>query len=197
MEEIVIIFVEGHGENIFFKKLIEEIKVVLKKQIKPYEIENMKSIGRFKNKALRIYKNRYKDKYKCKKIVLFNYDSDVFKEKPYPVDWKEIEKKFKESDKNCTVDYLKVEENLEDLLLLDIKGIMKFLKIKKSDNELKILFGSLERGSDKIKLLFREGSRIYTKNERELEELLEHFDMKKIINADLHCINVLIEKITY
>ena len=55
MEEIIIIFVEGHGEHIFFKKLIKEIEKKLDKKIKDYEIENLKSIGRYKGKALRVF----------------------------------------------------------------------------------------------------------------------------------------------
>lgn len=197
MEEIIIIFVEGHGEHIFFKKLIEDIEKNLNKKIKEYEIENLKSIGRYKGKALRIYREKYKKKYQCKKIVLFNYDTDVFKKKPYPVDWEKVKSDFEKEDNNCEIYYLRVEEHLEDLLLLDLEGIMKFLNISKTVNEIKNLLSEKNSGVEKIKFLYREGSNIYTKSGRDLEELLNYLDMNKIITSNLECINTLIKKITY
>ena len=85
----------------------------------------------------------------------------------------------------------------EDLLLLDLDGIIKFLKINKPVNEIKDLLSEKKSGIEKIKVLYREGSNIYTKSGRDLEELLDYLDMNKIITSDLECINILIKKITY
>lgn len=70
---------------------------------------------------------------------------------------------------------------------------MKFLNISKPVNAIG-RFVKWKFWYWKIKILYKEGSNIYTKSGRDLEELLNYLDMNKIINSDLECINTLIKR---
>ena len=72
-----------------------------------------------------------------------------------PVDWIDVEKKLYNLGAS-NVYHIKADKCIEDLFLLDIDGIVKFLKIKKTK-----LIGN--NGVERLENLFLKGNRIYQK----------------------------------
>ena len=161
MKKCVIIFTEGETEEIFYNRLLNEIKVetnISKFYIDKLEKRCLKGISKFDKKLINIYKNNLSKKYRDYEIVVFLcYDSDVFdfSTKP-PVDWEDIEKKLYKLGAS-KVYHIEAKKCIEDLFLIDINGICDFLKITVPRN----IRG--RNAVEKLNYLFYKGKRIYQK----------------------------------
>lgn len=178
MEKYIIIFVEGYGDEIFFEALIKSLKQNCELHL--WKIENLKAIGQYSQKAFRIYKNRiFKEAENYEKIIFFAYDTDVFQEPPFPVDWNKVEEKFSEFDNDAQFVHIKVDRNLEDWLMEDVQGICKMLNLEVNQIIIEEL-ESLETGYDKISYLFKKANNVYTKDQNDIKKLCEIIDFEKI-----------------
>ena len=193
MKKCVIIFTEGETEEIFYNRLLNEIKVetnISKFYIDKLEKRCLKGISKFDKKLINIYKNNLSKKYRDYEIVVFLcYDSDVFdfSTKP-PVDWEDIEKKLYKLGAS-KVYHIEAKKCIEDLFLIDINGICDFLKINVPRNV---------RGRDaveKLNYLFYKGKRIYQKG-YSTKGFIESLDISLILNKKYEMFENLIFELT-
>lgn len=156
--KIIVIFVEGDSEEVFYSKLCRHIQLA-KGTSNKIIIKNLKGIGNYESKAYAKLKNEVLPKFKDANIIVFcSYDTDVFDipflQKP-PVDWKKVESKI--STLGYELNHIKAEKSIEDWFLKDLNGICAFLKVKPP----KRLKG--KNGYEKMKFLFKKGRKVYQK----------------------------------
>ena len=194
MKKCVIIFTEGETEEVFYNRLLNEIKIktsTSKFYIDKLEKICLKGISKFDKKLINIYKNDLSKKYHNYEIVVFLcYDSDVFdfSTKP-PVDWNYIEKNLYELGAS-KVYHIKAKTCIEDLFLIDINGICDFLKIDVPRNV---------RGRnavEKLNYLFYKGKRIYQKG-YSTKGFIESLDISLILNKKYEMFENLVYELTY
>jgi len=157
-EEVIALFVEGDTEVEFYKLLISALfKMNGGKLAFKHEIINMKGIGSYKDRAKRILKNKLQVKYRNYKIHVFLcYDTDVFTlSKQPPINWTEVRKALIET--GATVNYIKAQKSIEDWFLLDIEGVLRYLRLPDSTK----CTGS--GGMDQIEKLFKKAGKVYIK----------------------------------
>jgi len=176
--KVIVIFVEGQTEYVFYSKICSHIQNIDKKTNKVI-IKNLKGIGKFEYKAYSILKNEIIPKHKKKEIIVFCcYDSDAFnipfQAKP-PVDWNKVENKIKTLNIS-TIHHIKADESIEDWFLLDIDGLCNFLKIKRP----KKVKG--KNGYYKIKELFRTANKIYQKGFN-ASNFVDNLDYDKLLDS--------------
>lgn len=158
----VVIYTEGETECEFYDILLEEIKN--KFGLKKFNVDKivkkcLKGITKFDKKLLKKFEYDIKDNYKDYEISVFLcYDTDAFEysAKP-PVKWKKVETELRKLGADH-IYHLKAEKCIEDIFLLDLSGICKFLKI----GVIKKINGT--NGVEKMKNLFSKGNRIYQKD---------------------------------
>lgn len=160
-KKCVVIYTEGETECEFYDYLLEGIKIkynLQKFSVDKISKKNLKGITKFDKKIIKKFENDMKTIYKGYEVIVFLcYDTDVFdcSAKP-PVNWTNVEKELTRLGAN-KIYHLKAEKCIEDIFLLDLPGICKFLKI----SPIKKVSGS--NGVDKLKNLFSKGNRIYQK----------------------------------
>lgn len=160
-KKCVVIYTEGETECEFYDYLLEGIKIkynLQKFSVDKISKKNLKGITKFDKKIIKKFENDMKTIYKGYEVIVFLcYDTDVFdcSAKP-PVNWTNVEKELTRLGAN-KIYHLKAEKCIEDIFLLDLPGICKFLKI----SPIKKVSGS--DGVDKLKNLFSKGNRIYQK----------------------------------
>lgn len=173
--KIVILFVEGDTEAVFYRLLFNcYYKMNNEKLACKYIIKNMKGIGSYKSKAIRIFKNEIIPKYRDNKIILyFCYDTDAFTySKQPPVKWSEIRKAF--IDYGIKVHFIKARESIEDWFLYDLDGILRYLNLPLSTN------CSGKNGLDKLEKLFKKTNKVYIKGNT-AKAFIEHLNIHKIM----------------
>lgn len=191
-KKCIVIYTEGETECEFYDFLLGSIKN--KYSIKKFAADKiskkcMKGITKFDKKLVKKFENDMNTIYKNYDVVVFLcYDTDVFdcSAKP-PVNWNNVERELKRlGAKN--IYHLKAEKCIEDIFLLDLKGICNFLKI---DN-IKKINGS--NGIEKMKNLFSKGNRIYQKG-FSCEGFVKSLDIDLILNKISETIKPLIEEL--
>lgn len=179
---LVCIYTEGATDKVFYDILIEHIREKSNKKFNVDEIKkyNIAGIGNFKTKLINKFNRETKaSKYKnYKKIVVLCYDKDVFEliNQTPPVDWKIVERELKVSGANKVI-HLVAEKSIEDIFLLDIDNVLKFLKLSK--NISKKLSGN---GFEKLRFLYKKANKIYVKGTK-VEEFVYKLDIDKICKA--------------
>ncbi len=179
---LVCIYTEGATDKVFYDILIEHIREKSNKKFNVDEIKkyNIAGIGNFKTKLINKFNRETKaSKYKnYKKIVVLCYDKDVFEliNQTPPVDWKIVERELKASGASKVI-HLVAEKSIEDIFLLDIDNILKFLKLSK--NISKKLSGN---GFEKLRFLYKKANKIYVKGTK-VEEFVYKLDIDKICKA--------------
>lgn len=180
----IVIYTEGDTDDEFYKYLLEYMRSKIKLcryNVKKIERICIKGIGNFQKKLVNkfkydIYLNEKYENYK--KIVFLCYDMDVFEySKNPPINRNKIEKDLKAVGVQKVI-HIKAHKSIEDILLCDIEGILSFLKIKASKNEL-----PTGNGFKKMKFLFKKANRTYFKG-KNVEGLLKRLDIKKICEAN-------------
>ena len=172
----VVFFVEGETEVEFYKKLIKYLHDKYGNfQVDKVQVENLKGIGNYKNRVIRIFDKRILQKYSGYTfVVVLCYDTDVFEYEECPqINWKEIELELKKSGAK-TVIHVKAKKSIEDWFLEDEANLKKFLNISKNTK----IKG--QSGQEKIKDLFRKANKTYVKGQK-CEGLIDALDMEKIL----------------
>lgn len=191
-KKCVVIFTEGETEEEFYNCLLEKIKK--KNNIQRFKIDKiekrcLKGIAKFDKKLLNIYKNDLKIKYSGYDIIVFLcYDTDVFHitQNP-PVDWTYVDKELYKLGA-AKVYHLRAEKCIEDLFLLDIQGIINFLKIKKPRK----IIGN--NGVEKLEYLFDKGNRLYQKG-FSTKGFIQFLDISLILEKEYQMFEPLINEL--
>lgn len=157
-KKIIVIFVEGDSEEVFYSKLCKHLQTN-KGTSNKIIIKNLKGVGNYESKAYAKLKNEVIPNYKGANIIVFcSYDTDVFnipfQQKP-PVNWDNVESKV--STLGLKLIHIKAEKSIEDWFLKDMDGLCSFLGIKMP----KRIKG--KNGYEKMKHLFLKGRKVYQK----------------------------------
>ncbi len=174
----IIIYAEGETEIEFYDSIL--IKAKEKYGISKFNADKiikkcLRGITKFDKKLLKKFEYEIIPKYKDYEIIVFLcYDTDVFdcSSNP-PVDWKNVELALKKLGTNKVI-HIKAERCIEDVFLIDIRGICNFLNIKYTS---KI---SGKDGVTKMQNLFKKGNRIYQKGYA-CDGFISNLDIEKIL----------------
>ncbi len=178
MSKCFVLFVEGDTEVEFYKRVISNArqKRVDGRFDTNIECKNVKGIGGFKNIALRKFIKEIKPKYEeeCEYTIALCRDTDVFElsAKP-PIKWNEVELAFNENGVKNVI-HIEAKHSIEDWFLLDVSGIISFLRLPKKT---KISGGN---GYDKLKKLFKQANKMYYKGMKS-NGMVKRLDIDKIV----------------
>lgn len=160
-KKCIVIYTEGETECEFYDKLLDELKRI--NQIDRFNVDKiikqcLKGITKFDKKLLKKFEYEIKAKYSDYEIIVFLcYDTDVFDFNAKPlVNWNDVDAKLKRLGAK-EIHHIKAEKCIEDIFLIDIIGICKYLNIP----QVKRVNG--QNGVEKMKNLFMRGNRIYQK----------------------------------
>lgn len=179
LNNVVFIVTEGETDELFYKKILSVLKT--KTPGNCYAVEKIeyiciKGFGKFESKLANKLKRKIaeykKENKQVKTNVFLCYDNDVFvgKKNP-PIDWAKIEKKLKSIGVSF-VYHIIADKSIEDFILLDFDGVLKYLNIKnvkKNDY----------RGTEGLKRLYKKVGKGYIKGNR-CDELLKNLDFNTI-----------------
>ena len=159
---LVVLFVEGETDEVFFKALIDYYRKVSTTELHPCRICNLRGVTRYSSKLMAKLRNEFLPdaKNKAYKIqtVCCSYDTDVFeKRNPLMVDWDALKKAVKRLGIEEFIQ-LGIQSSIEDWLLCDQEGICRFLKMKDVPNMLR---GN--NGNEKLNDLFGKARKVYQK----------------------------------
>lgn len=160
-EKVVALFVEGQTELEFYKAVVIEARALMGTQYEcNVEYVNVKGIGNFKKDAVRHF-DRLLRKYPGKEIYLYLcIDNDVFEfSKKPPFDKKALARELKQHGAK-NVEYIIADKSIEDWFLLDLRGVLDYLKLPSTT---KIPKGT---GQQALKTLFKRANRVYVKGGR-------------------------------
>lgn len=184
---MVILFVEGDTEVEFYNKLINYLKLKTGKGIQT-EVINIRGVGKYKDRALRIFNKRIKNKYPDYVYeVMFCYDTDVFEfaNKP-PINWKEITTGFESC--GAIVHHVRAKSCIEDWFLLDPVGICSYLRLSKK------LTLKGYHGNNGLQNLFRKANKVYIKGNA-CKGLVQALNMSSILPEICKEVHVICEAI--
>ncbi len=191
-KKCVIIFTEGETEIEFYDLLIEKIKK--NKNIKKFNVDKiikktLKGISKFDKKLINKFRFDILPKYSDYDITIFLcYDTDVFEDCQKPVvNWQKVERELL----NCgvkKVSHIKAEKCIEDIFLLDMQGICRYLNISPIKNITGI------NGVEKMKKIFLKGNRIYQKGYK-CEGFIKHLDIDYILKKKKEMFGPLIDEL--
>lgn len=196
-DSIVVFFVEGETDELFYKRLIEELRHESCKKGEKFKqdikiiVKNLSGIGQYKTKAARIIRNKIKRNNRhCRCCVILCYDTDVFEfqSKP-PFQWNEVAKELKKNGVD-EVKFVKASHSIEDWFLIDTDGVLSFLGLPASKN--KVNYAST--GLVEIERLFKKANRMYIKG-RKCEGFIESLNMKKILSFIFDDIKAIYEEL--
>lgn len=189
MSRGVIIFIEGDTEVEIYRKFIEKLHSITNDgqfKVDKLIVRNLKGIGNFKNRAIRVFTKDILPKNSGFKFDIFLcYDSDVFDNlyaKP-PVDWPEVEDSLKSAGAN-RVYHIEAKRSIEDWILNDMQGLCNFLKLPLTTK----LNG--KNGLQKIESMFKKGNKIYVKGSK-IKGLVDALDIQKVMCTSCSQVKVL------
>ena len=188
----VMIFTEGETEIEFYDYLINKVKEnnnVEKFNADKIIKKTLKGISKFDKKLINKFQYDILPKYGDYEITVFLcYDTDVFEDCQKPVvDWQKVEKELLNYGVK-KVNHIKANKCIEDIFLLDIPGICKYLNI----DPIKNINGI--NGVDKMKKLFLKGNRIYQKGYK-CEGFIKHLDIDYILKKKRDMFEPLIDEL--
>jgi len=176
--KIAVIVTEGETDDLFYRRILDVLrKKTLNKRLCVDKVEYicLKGFGKFDSKLCNILKRKVRGYKKINKdvevSVFLCYDQDVFvgKKNP-PINWRQIEKELKRN-KADYIYHIVAEQSIEDFIMLDFDGILKFLNLRNlNQNDY--------RGCEGLKRLFKKAGKAYIKGSR-AESLLNaiNFDI--------------------
>lgn len=177
--QIVVIVTEGETDKLFYSKILQVLREkVPGKNFKVNRIDHIcvNGIGKFESKLYRIFRKNVEQYNKANKdpeiCVFLCYDADVFlgKKNP-PVCWKNVEKNLKKYGAN-KIYHIVANEAIEDFILLDYDGVLKFLKLSKNTKH-------SYHGVDGLKTLYKMANKAYIKGSK-AENLLDSLNFELI-----------------
>ncbi|MBO7584211.1 MAG: hypothetical protein J6T09_00910 [Bacteroidales bacterium] len=162
MDKLVIIFVEGETDEVFFKQLLLYYSGTSKKPLSPYKICNLRGITRYSSKLLAKLKNDFLPASRQNSFtinaVCCSYDTDVFDAgNPMIVNWGNLRRSVLKIGVKEFVQ-LGIKRSIEDWILCDISGICRFLKLNNIPKSLK---GA--DGNAKLTNLYSLANKVYQK----------------------------------
>ena len=179
---LVVLFVEGETDEVFFKALIDYYKTVSTTELHSCRIYNLRGVTRYNSKLLAKLRNEFLPDAKSKgyriQTVCCSYDTDVFEVRnPLMVDWNALKKAVKRMG---IVEFIQIgiKSSIEDWLLCDEDGICRFLKLKDLPKPLK---GN--SGSEKLNDLFGKAKKVYQKG-YQTKDLVAALNMDVIRNKN-------------
>lgn len=176
--KVLVLMVEGETEEEFYRAVIDKVHTSLGKSFScKIVIKTLHGVGKFKNKAVNIFKNKIQSDFENAEFtILLCIDTDVFElsSKP-PFDPPELKQTLLDEGAE-KVEFIKAKSCIEDWFLLDSDGIKKMLRIPKSTK----ITG--ETGVKKLEKLFQKGNRMYIKGKK-CEGLIKALDIEKIMKA--------------
>ena len=178
MNRLAVIFVEGDTEVDFYKKLVSYYRNQLGGRLScRVEYGNVKGVGNYQSKAVRIFQKSIIPKYpNCEYHAFLCYDSDVFDLTRKPqVDWNSVVKALKQAGAK-KVGQVKARQSIEDWFLYDKTGLRKFLQLPKNFQM------NGYSGQKGIEELFRQARRTYIKG-RACKGLVDALDMSVIVKG--------------
>ena len=178
MNRLVVIFVEGDTEVEFYKKLVRYYRTQNGDRLScRVEYGNVKGVGNYQSKAVRIFLKSIMPKYpNCECHAFLCYDTDAFelRQKP-PVNWNSVAKALKQAGAK-KVGQVKARQSIEDWFLYDKAGLRKFLKLP----------GNFQMngysGQNGLKDIFKKARRVYIKGGA-CKELIDALDMSVIVKG--------------
>lgn len=179
VKRCVVIYVEGETDEEFYNKIKEHIKNKIPSKrfsVNALKVECIKGIGNFSTKLLNKFKKEILVKYYGYEICVFLcYDHDVFEYSVNPpVDRNKLEKDLLDAGAS-KVKHIVAYRSIEDYLMIDVKGVLKFLRLKENTR----VKGT--NGLEKITNLFEKANRTYIKGTK-VEGLIDSLDIEKICN---------------
>jgi len=189
MDKLIILFVEGDTDEVFFKQLLSYYAGVSKMPLLPCKICNLHGVTRYSTKLLAKLKNEFVPATKQKNIsieaVCCSYDTDVFDAcNPMIVNWTSLRSNILKMGVQKFVQ-LDINSSIEDWILCDLSGICDFLKLKEVPKYLK---GA--DGNAKLTNLYSKVNKVYQKG-YQAKALITALDMalirekNKTVLADL------------
>lgn len=176
-DKVLAIFAEGPTEVEFYKAVVIEAR---KAMGTPYSCEieyvDMKGIGKYKNDALRKFKN-LKSKHSGKEMYVFLcIDSDVFElaKKP-PFDRKQLKKALEDAGAQ-KVQYIIAKKSIEEWFLCDFEGVLSYLRLPKSTKR------PQGNGQEALKKLFKTAHKLYIKGSK-TEGFIDKLNIEKIMKT--------------
>ncbi len=164
------------------------------KNIKKFNVDKiikktLKGISKFDKKLINKFRFDILPKYSDYDITIFLcYDTDVFEDCQKPVvNWQKVERELL----NCgvkKVSHIKAEKCIEDIFLLDMQGICRYLNISPIKNITGI------NGVEKMKKIFLKGNRIYQKGYK-CEGFIKHLDIDYILKKKKEMFGPLIDEL--
>lgn len=191
-KKCILICYEGETEDEFYSVVLDEIKAI--NNIDKFNVDKiskrcLQGITRFDKKLINKFANDINTIYKNYDVTIFLcYDTDVFELSAKPViDWNNVEKELiRLGAKN--VYHIRAEKCIEDVFLLDIGGICRYLNIK----EVKRVSGN--NGIEKMKTLFSKGNRVYQKGYSS-SCFIQSLDIRKILSKEMTMFEPLINEL--
>lgn len=193
-KKCIVLYVEGQTEEEFYKK----VKEYMKKKLPIFKVDQFKVVciesnTKFKNKLLSKFKNEIIAKYNKQDeiVVVLAYDSDGYEFGKHPVvNRKKIESELLNIGATRVI-HLVAEETIEDFIMLDKKGVLKFLGLSPKT----VIKG--KTGLEQLQYLFKKCNKTYFKGHK-VEGLLDHLDFNLIcsklcLKLSLLCCEVGIE----
>lgn len=128
MDKGILIFVEGDTETTFYKALLSSLRPLCEGgqfDLKKIETRNLKGIGNYKKRILRVVAKEMLPSYPDVEFEVFIcYDTDVFEFSRKPlVDWEEVKKELK-SKGIKKVTFIEAKTSIEDWFLNDLEGLV-------------------------------------------------------------------------
>lgn len=183
MSRGIVIFIEGETEEEFYSRIINQLHSFAPERrfkVDKLLVRNLKGIGNYKNRAKRVFEkdiiSRNPD---VSFTVILCYDTDAFElsSKP-PVVWSEVEQELKVSGAKKVI-HIKAKRSIEDWFLLDIKGMLQYLRLKRTENIPKT------GGAETVKALFKRAGKVYIKGSA-TKGFVEALDIKVIMAVICH-----------
>ncbi len=159
MNKGIVIFVEGDTEEEVYRKFLQHVRSNKSGRfnVSKLEIKNMKGIGNFKNKVIRVFTDILKNNPETSFTVFLCYDTDVedFSKLP-PINWQDVKKTLKKEGAKKIFE-IKAKKSIEDWIIRDEQGLLNHLKLPENTK----LDGN--GGLEKIKNLFKKAKKVYVK----------------------------------
>jgi hypothetical protein len=175
---VLVIVTEGETDDEFYHKLIAEIR--RNNDGGFFKVDELKyicckSITRFSHKLLKKFEEEVINKFDNAQITVFLcYDTDVFMQNPHPpVNREKLEQDLLIKGAT-TVYHLKADKTIEDFFLMDMEGIIKYLRLGK-----KYKIPKNKKGLELLKQMFKDGNKTYFKGER-VDGFIDALNISKI-----------------
>lgn len=187
--KIIVLLVEGHTEVEFYKKIVDNIKTISKKQLScKFTFVDIHGIGNYTKDTLKNF-NRIKVKNPTNDIFVYLcIDTDAFEFSKKPPINKENIKKQLENAGAKKVMYIEAKHSIEDWFLYDFQGVLKYLRLPSTTKK------PSSKGQDALKSLFKKANKVYVKGSR-VRGFVDNLDISLIMGKCCKSLKCLCDEI--